>query len=255
MVAILFATRSPRSSVLSQTSTRLHKEGRQALKRGTTSSAWLPVRSLMGPGGGSVSQPHGTTPFAGRRDLWWRNTRFPRNFASAAAGASADAGRTSDAAKARVEVQRGGRRRPQLALGYGRPGAKAERTSAARWSLYASSVQQRRRQRAVIPSWSLERTPDPAARNFPRFQLKSAAIEIWNATGGISVDLLAIGSTITSDMATTQNARAGVPGLGGPAGMPGKHGAGVVLATGMDGHSGAPGRAGTAASRLDLVSP
>jgi hypothetical protein len=74
-------------------------------------------------------------------------------------------------------------------------------------------------------------------------------------TGGISVDLLDIGSTITSDMATTQNARAGVPGLGGPAGMPGKHGAGVVLATGMDGHSGAPGRAGTAASRLDLVSP
>jgi hypothetical protein len=32
----------------------------------------------------------------------------------------------------------------------------------------------------VIPSWSLERTPDPVARNAPRFQLKSAAIEIWD---------------------------------------------------------------------------
>jgi hypothetical protein len=39
------------------------------------------------------------------------------------------------------------------------------------------------RQRAVIPSWSLERTPDPVARNVPRFQLQSAAIEIWNTTG------------------------------------------------------------------------
>jgi hypothetical protein len=34
--------------------------------------------------------------------LWWRNTRFPRNFASAAVGASADAGRMSDATKVRV---------------------------------------------------------------------------------------------------------------------------------------------------------
>jgi hypothetical protein len=44
---------------------------------------------------------------AEQRRLWWRNTRFPRNFASAAVGASADAGRMSDATKVRVEVQRG----------------------------------------------------------------------------------------------------------------------------------------------------
>jgi hypothetical protein len=54
--------------------------------------------------------------------LWWRNTRFPRNFASPAAGESADAGRTTDATKVRVEVQRGGRRRlgwlgPRRSLG------------------------------------------------------------------------------------------------------------------------------------------
>ena len=41
------------------------------------------------------------------RHLWWRNTRFPRHFASAAVGASADAGRMSDATKVRGEVQRG----------------------------------------------------------------------------------------------------------------------------------------------------
>ena len=59
------------------------------------------------------------------RWLWWRNTRFPRNFASAAVGASADAGRMSDATKVRVEVQRGGRRRPRMAPGHGRPWGKS----------------------------------------------------------------------------------------------------------------------------------
>ena len=29
----------------------------------------------------------------------------------------------------------------------------------------------------------LERTPDPVARNLPRFQLQSAPIEIWNTAG------------------------------------------------------------------------
>ena len=38
------------------------------LPRAVAPTTRLPVRSLMGPGGRSFSQGHGTTPFAGRRD-------------------------------------------------------------------------------------------------------------------------------------------------------------------------------------------
>src|SRR5450432_883748 len=67
--------------------------------------------------------------------LWWRNTHFPRNFASDAGGEDADAGRMSDATEVRFEVQRGGRRRPRVAVGHRRSGPKPARTSASHPSL------------------------------------------------------------------------------------------------------------------------
>jgi hypothetical protein len=76
-----------------------------------------------------------------RQCLWWRNTDFPRNFASAVGGEGAHPGRMSDATKVRREGPAGGRRRPPVALGHRRPGAKLERTSANRQRIYASSVQ------------------------------------------------------------------------------------------------------------------
>jgi hypothetical protein len=57
--------------------------------------------------------------------LWWRNTGFRASSRRLRWAEGADAGRVSDATKVRVEVQRGGRRRPRLARGHGRPSAKA----------------------------------------------------------------------------------------------------------------------------------
>ena len=72
-------------------------------------------------------------------------------------------------------------------------------------------------------------------------------------TGGISVGILSMGSTITSDAATSQSTMLGPPGAGGVAGAGGRHSLAGVLTTGMDGRSGAPGSAGTSVALLKLM--
>jgi hypothetical protein len=69
--------------------------------------------------------------------------------------------------------------------------------------------------------------------------------------GGISVGILNLGSMITSDKATTTGTRVGAAGAGGAAGPAGRHSLGGLM-TGMDGHSGAPGNAGTSVAVLQL---
>jgi hypothetical protein len=68
-------------------------------------------------------------------------------------------------------------------------------------------------------------------------------------TGGISVGILYLGSMIQSDMATTESTRLGVPGAAGAAGPGGRH----PPPTGVDGHSGARGSAGTSVGSLRLM--
>ena len=70
--------------------------------------------------------------------------------------------------------------------------------------------------------------------------------------GGISVGILNLGSMITSDKATTTGTRVGAAGAGGAAGLAGRHSLGGLM-TGMDGHSGAPGNAGTSVAVLQLM--
>jgi hypothetical protein len=70
--------------------------------------------------------------------------------------------------------------------------------------------------------------------------------------GGISVGILNLGSMITSDKTTTMGTSVGGAGAGGAAGPAGRHSLGGLM-TGMDGHSGAPGNAGTSAAVLQLM--
>jgi hypothetical protein len=68
--------------------------------------------------------------------------------------------------------------------------------------------------------------------------------------GGISAGIVESGSRITAD--PTTNTKPGSPGAGGTAGPGGRYSPGILM-TGMDGHPGASGSAGTAVAVLSLM--